>query len=1391
MALVVNTNVSSLNAQRQLNSTTNEMSTAMERLSSGKRINSAADDAAGLAISSRMTSQVKGLTMAIRNANDGISLAQTAEGAMEEATAMLQRMRELAVQASNSINNDADRESLDDEVQQLKSEIERIADTTRFNNKAILDGSFNSDIQIGDQVGQSMSIGIASINTVNLGETADGPAVAATRAELSLDGVSQTAADYQGKTFDVTVNGVTSTVTLPSANPSVATPATSAAVETSLVGVDRTADTASGGQIGLIAEPTVDLSATGANVLKVKVDDGVEQTITLRAAANTDNYSDLSAIKASELVAELQYQLDENAALADNNALTATVDENGRLNLSFTNGRTGTIEVDPATASTKTAAATGLLVAMNGHYQGESSTTGSLTIGTSERTVDLSGNEGATKFLLEASYATSAAGFALGRGDTNATISTALEIDIADKITELGYDSSELTATQLATALEDAIRDADTDAGTAAADVFYGLNGGTTAGSDVDVQINVTALDDGTIQVAYADDADYTKAFLKISTHGAAADDFSLVAKLDKIAADQTEDFDNVITIDSLKTEDAPFAISPIEVKAGTVDLSETGYDQFYFGGSTSAGLGDVYNISSAVTALGYDESALTGAQLAEAIEDTLQTGGWVGLSVSSDNTGTLTFTADATVSNSTLGIATGVAADNLVFGEVPDAILSTSDATHTEPALLLQGLELNTTDLSGALVADYNIVINGANGTDTTAASTKLQLTNTFNLSVNGGSSADLTVAAADYASMSDLATAVQTAIDDSNLFSGEYAVSVSATTDADGKQGLTFSNAAGKQIIASGELFTQALSLSANQNTGNLIVDANKVATVTAASFNPQAGEMSERVVDLSTAAAKAFQINVNGVGNTTIDITSALSAAGVTDSTVTGDQLVTALNSALSADVNLQGQNAVTAAINSDGMLTLAVAGGDQTIAFADDAGNLIEKVTDLGGTADANPTITVTDGVGIIRESSSDTEQFGEPDTTITANENALGLTVGTRSVVSVDITAGTYDTMQELVDEIQTQIDDTGLFTGADALTVSRVVNDSGKIGFAIEHAGGESVKIDGTFTTGATAQYDSTGNGTADATFDVNTVFPAARPIVGGVDLSADNTVELAVTDADTGSVVQRTLTLASTDANVSFADYASLVQTAANAEFADDGYSFTASVANSQLSFSLDQTGAKSISLSGTSVSDAVGGAIVAAGTNEVIDSDGAALSSMDDVVTAINEDLASAGASASFNAETGELSFSVTDGATGTNSVLSISGDDLASVQIAGVLAATGNAGNATAERLSEIDVLSTDNAAEAILSIDNALEFVNAERSNLGAIQNRLEHTVNNLSNIVENTSASRSRIQDADFAAEAAALAKYQVMQQAGTAMLAQANAASQVVLSLLG
>jgi len=174
MAQVINTNIMSLNAQRQLNKSQITQNESMERLSSGLRINSAKDDAAGLAISTSMQSQIRGINQAVRNSNDGISMAQTAEGSMDEMTNILQRMRELSVQSANDTNSSENRASIQKEVTQLYSELDRIATTTQFNGTNLLDGSNSSTtLQIGANAGESLSFSIDSVTINDLGLNGD------------------------------------------------------------------------------------------------------------------------------------------------------------------------------------------------------------------------------------------------------------------------------------------------------------------------------------------------------------------------------------------------------------------------------------------------------------------------------------------------------------------------------------------------------------------------------------------------------------------------------------------------------------------------------------------------------------------------------------------------------------------------------------------------------------------------------------------------------------------------------------------------------------------------------------------------------------------------------------------------------------------------------------------------------------------------------------------------------------------------------------------------------------------------------------------------------------------------------------------------------------------
>ena len=170
MPQVINTNVASLNAQRNLNRSQGGLATSLQRLSSGLRINSAKDDAAGLAISDRMTAQIRGATQASRNANDGISLAQTAEGALGESTNILQRVRELAIQSANATNSSSDRLSLQSEVNQLVAELDRISETTSFNGLKLLDGSFQAQsFHIGADANQALNVSITEATSTNLG----------------------------------------------------------------------------------------------------------------------------------------------------------------------------------------------------------------------------------------------------------------------------------------------------------------------------------------------------------------------------------------------------------------------------------------------------------------------------------------------------------------------------------------------------------------------------------------------------------------------------------------------------------------------------------------------------------------------------------------------------------------------------------------------------------------------------------------------------------------------------------------------------------------------------------------------------------------------------------------------------------------------------------------------------------------------------------------------------------------------------------------------------------------------------------------------------------------------------------------------------------------------
>lgn len=204
MALYVNTNVSAINAQRQLTNSGNELDTSFKRLSSGMRINSAADDAAGLQISDRLQSQILGLTQGNRNANDGISLAQTAEGAMDEITSMFQRIRTLSQQAANGSNTDEDRLAIQEEIRQLASEVNRVASDTTFGGQNLLDGSYAANFQVGGDAVQTIGFSMQYV-----GATANS---LADNGGFTLSGIAGVASGVSGAALSATTATISTNI---------------------------------------------------------------------------------------------------------------------------------------------------------------------------------------------------------------------------------------------------------------------------------------------------------------------------------------------------------------------------------------------------------------------------------------------------------------------------------------------------------------------------------------------------------------------------------------------------------------------------------------------------------------------------------------------------------------------------------------------------------------------------------------------------------------------------------------------------------------------------------------------------------------------------------------------------------------------------------------------------------------------------------------------------------------------------------------------------------------------------------------------------------------------------------------------------------------------------
>ncbi len=321
MAQVINTNTMSLNAQRNLSTSGSSLATTIQRLSSGSRINSAKDDAAGLAISERFGTQIRGTDVAIRNANDGISLAQVAEGSLSEIGNNLQRIRELSVQSSNATNSASDRKALQSEVTQLVSEIDRVAKQSEFNGTKLLDGSFSSQLfQVGANAGQAIAIDkVVNAKTDSLGSAAfssDGTltmADAAALADGKIEGVKIGDIDLGTITFEQgTSSNPDATAAATEADAATVQNALNAVVaainskigETSVHAAQAVDDTTGAADPGVItlSSVKVDLDADGVTAAKVDLGAATAFTVTADIGANDDTAATLSSLNIGTVV---------------------------------------------------------------------------------------------------------------------------------------------------------------------------------------------------------------------------------------------------------------------------------------------------------------------------------------------------------------------------------------------------------------------------------------------------------------------------------------------------------------------------------------------------------------------------------------------------------------------------------------------------------------------------------------------------------------------------------------------------------------------------------------------------------------------------------------------------------------------------------------------------------------------------------------------------------------------------------------------------------------------------------------------------------------------------------------------------------------------------------
>ncbi len=1314
MPQIINTNIASLTAQRNLNKSQTANQQALERLSSGLRINSAKDDAAGLAISTRFTSQIRGLNVAIRNAGDGISLAQTAEGALGTMNDNLQRIRELSVQSANATNSDVDREALQAEVDQLIAEVTRTADETDFNGRKLLDGSFEATFQIGANAGQSIDISIAQLTADKLG--------AGTESGISALGTDSALANGDLVINGTGINASSATDDTASTNGADRSAISKAAAinefsDTTGVVADVNTNTAAGtAQTATATNGAITLNNVRIDVTTGGVDEAADRASVLQAINAVSGQTGITAVDTGDTATGINLVADDGRNI---DLIYNKFDENGDT---YANG--------------VTAAATGLA-------SGGSSTTGAVT-----QSAVISGTGTISNFGL-----TSLAG------------SFNLAIDGEEAITVTLSGTAGVSADEIVTNLQTAIDSALSTA-------------------NLDVGVTVSVSTNGAISL----------------TSNSTGPNSSLV--LDTVVGTGNAngvEITNILGLGSSGTTNVTLSTSDFD----SVYFSDTGSDGVDNEKATYAGGVGLLDNTGAVRSIAV--TTITSADVTFAIE--VNGGVAVNVSIAALGNGAA-FATVAETDTYAIALETEINAQLLAAGQTGTVTVSiddgfrlniTSDQEGTESSLRISGTNAGAAfvgiENSSSGVSATDPAALGTNGIEnasqTYEGSITLRSVNGDDIVINSGSGS----------------------LDSSGLESGSF------------QAGQAYASSQSRSVA--GAVATQGQVVGQRVSTGGLD-DA------FIAAFDDGAG---------TEYTTQSFSVEVDG-GDVVSVAFSVTSTTGDLDSL---DDYLTKLESEINSALGADGQaGTVTVSVNSDSQLVI------QSNSFgANSSVEISAVVTTTGGNAATSLGVfTNLNGFGADGDTATSGTLTGVGSTATTA-ALGLGQTFSTAlldtnpgniiaetirmnidggETIDVAIAAQTVSDADAAIDYVETAINDAFAAAGQSG-SVDVAINSEGFVTITSNATGsGSGVEVlsstitnDETFTSMAgLMDYQKS---------DAGTDAPSAPDGLDSGDLVLNGVaIEAALASDDD----------ASSTAAASSSKQASGISMAAAINRATDQTGVTATVntttldGGSQTAVATTDTpqqgtiiinGVETATLTTngqnggaddrTNAIDSINAITGQTGVTAIDNGQGITLEAADgrnisvvidtkakDATDSSGSLAALQGASIGLNVAEADVTGGATFAATAQTAYSSVTLSAAGEIDID-----AGQNGSSALENLglrtgtygateagvfiADIDITTVAGAEAALKAVDNAIGAVASQRATLGAIQNRMDSTVNNLSITSNNLSAANSRIQDADFAAETAELSRTQVLQQAGISILAQANAAPQQVLSLLG